>query len=436
MSNIGSIPTQTRDQFKLMSPPWLSVGYGEKFGYVMGLMSDFLLEKSFQAMTIRVPGAGDSSQIPWLANDRVLVQGPGETDAAFVLRLQQAIPTWHEAGSRPSILGQLQAYFSNLQPGVAYGSPEMTIFGGNSTVSTWDTVYNGSGIPESRVTRPVGFPRDWNWDGTFPPWRSWLILYMHLVPTGASGTAANIASFVGPGSLPGGQNVGGIWVPATSGTPVNSPFRYVQNISGFSVGDWITISGSSHAGNNDTFQIVDSFGLSTAVIASPGGVSGDAGPLAWSIGAYPYIGPGPVWGAPGYVFGQGESSIPPIDKGSNVGGVWRPGPANNTNLPSLSWGLSCSSLVIDSIRSILKRWKAAQAYYPNIIVCFDGGDGTVGNAYSPNSLEGSGNPDGTFGNTGKNVNGVWVPSRLISSQYDAYCQGTGIAVQCTVENRT
>lgn len=426
-----SLPTQTRDQFKLMSPPWLSVGDGEKFGYVMGLMSDFLLEKSFQAMAIRVPGAGDASQIPWLANDRVLVQGPAETNAAFTVRLQQAIPTWHKAGSRPSVLGQLQDYFSNLQPGVAYGSPEMSIFGGNSSTATWEVAYNG-GVPTSHTKEAI----NWDWDGTYPPWRSWLILYMHLVPTGASGTAATIASSANAGSLPGGQNVSGVWVPATSGTAVNNPFLFVQNINNFTPGQWITISGSSHAGNNGTFPITAAFGGTTAIIANPAGVHPDTGPLTWSLGSYPYIAPGPVWGYPGVTFGQGETTTPAIDLGSNVGGVWRPSAASNANLPSLSWGLSCSTLVIQSIRQILKRWKAQQSYYPYIIVAFDGGDGTAGNAYSPNSSAGSGNPDGTFGPSGKNVGGVWIPTRQISSAYDCFCQGTGLAIQATIENIT
>ena len=100
-------------------------------------------------------------------------------------------------------------------------------------------------------------------------------------------------------------------------------------------------------------------------------------------------------------------------------------------------GLSCSSQTIQSIRLILQRWKSATTYYPDIIVAFDGASGgTAGNAYSPSSTPGNGNPDGSFGSRGKNVSGVWVPTRLISSPYDAYCQGTGSWIQCSVENVT
>jgi hypothetical protein len=90
--------------------------------------------------------------------------------------------------------------------------------------------------------------------------------------------------------------------------------------------------------------------------------------------------------------------------------------------------------VIVSVRGILKTFKTGGAYYPNIVVAFDCGDGAPGSAYSPNSGQGSGNPDGTFGSVGKLVDGAWVPTRLITSPWNAYCQGTGIAQDCSVEN--
>jgi hypothetical protein len=233
--------------------------------------------------------------------------------------------------------------------------------------------------------------------------------------------------------------------------------------------------------------------------------------LDWTIGSYPFLGPGPAWGAPGYVFGQGEAQVPylestalagtfdpvngsasifrssslldvapfqcvtfssqpgvsyPVltvgthsvtlgipytgttttstaqlvapDVGSLSSGVWQPSTAVGglASQPTISWGLTCSSLVISTIRGIVKLWKSAGTYYPHIVVAFDCGTGAAGSAYSPNSVEGSGNPDGTFGSVGKLVGGVWVPTRRISNSTDAYCQGTGIANACSVENMT
>ena len=105
-----------------------------------------------------------------------------------------------------------------------------------------------------------------------------------------------------------------------------------------------------------------------------------------------------------------------------MGGVWQPTTLGSPSV--ISWGLDVAAAVIQSIRGLLRQWKSASTWYHDIIICFDGGSGVAGDAYSPLSSPGSGNPDGTFGGHGKNVAGVWVPNRLISSPFDAYCQGT------------
>lgn len=422
-----SAPAQFRDLWYKYAPPWLSTDNAERYMYSIEFCRDVLLDKMDQAIRIRMPGQGDLSQLPYLANDRAIVQGPAETDAAFIIRLQTAIHDWHLSGSRRSILQQLQAYASNLQPGVSSTLPEMAIVGGSySTVSTWDTIYNGDSIG-AVPTHSMQMPSVWNWDGKSYTWRAWLILYMHIV-TVLSGTGASTTT-AAPGSLL-GQNVNGVWVPGTSGTAVNNPWLTITGLSGLTsanAGQWLTLSGSTHAGNNGTFFIASVSSATTCVIANPNGVASDTGPLTWSIGEYPWIGPGPAWGSPGYVFGQGQAAFPPIDTGSLSGGVWKPSVSEIGFAPSFSWGLDVSSLVITSIRNILKSRKSAATYYPNFIVVFGAGE------YLPSGT----NPTGQFGSFGSNVNGVWTATpRTINSPYDCHTQGTGIAQQCTVENVT
>jgi hypothetical protein len=440
---------QFRTSFpELPVPPWLRTGNGYAYMFTLEACRDLLCRKAFEAMTIRLPGVGDYSNLPYLAFDRNLQQGPAEPNASFAARLTGAIGAWGESGSAESVLWQLQAYMTDLQPGVDPALPLLTIVSNPTNVVplqrrvTWTQLYHGDaqGAP---VTLTTVKPQNFSWDGNNKAtWRRWLILPMALVPVpglsgsaGKSGAAASSACFTAPG-----QNVGGVWVPATSGTPVNSPWLTVFGLSGLTaaqVGQWIAISGGA-PGNNGTFPIVSVTNSTTCVIANPNGVAHDLGPFTWSIGQYPFIGPGPAWGAPGYVFGQGELVTPPTDTGANIGGVWQPTPseAGLTAQPSISWGLNCSSLVIVSMRAIVKLWKSAGSYYPHIVVAFDAGDGSSGSAYSPNSDEGSGNPDGSFGSVGEDVNGVWVPTRLITSTWDCYCQGTGVAQNCSVENRS
>jgi hypothetical protein len=168
-------------------------------------------------------------------------------------------------------------------------------------------------------------------------------------------------------------------------------------------------AGGAHTENNGTFQITSVLSSTSCIIANPSAIAADT--ISWSISQYPFIGPAPVWGSPGFVWGAGYT-----------------------------WGVNVSSFVIQSIRQLVQRWKAASTYYPNIIVSFGGGDATAGNEFSPNSAQGSGNPDGTWGGTsggpGKLVNGVWVPARQTVSPFTAFCDGTGVAIQCYEKSRT
>jgi hypothetical protein len=290
----------------------------------------------------------------------------------------------------------MQAFLRNTQPGVALNMPECLIVGGNQSLTTWDslTFATPQGDPPAHILKQ---PANWNWDGTLKPWRSWLVLFMSLVATGQSGAAASVAS------------VGGSGV-----TGVTAGFATLTGLSGLTaanVQQYITISGAASSGNNGTFQIVAVVSTSSLIIANPSAVAADAnnGAIAWSIGAYPFIGPGPVWGAPGNKWGQ---------------------------RPSGSWALTCSSLLITSIRQILQRWKSDGTYYPHVVIAFGGGDATVGNDFSPQSTQGNGNADGTWGNYGKLVNGVWVPAKAPHNLFTAWCDGTGRYVRCNVHNVT
>ena len=123
-------PPQYRNEWYPIAPPWLQTGVGEQYMYALQLTTDWLLDRARQAVELRLPGVGDDSNLPYLAYDRQLVQGPGETDAAFATRLQTFIATWNLAGSRRSVLAAVQAYLSNLQPGVAASNMLALIVGG------------------------------------------------------------------------------------------------------------------------------------------------------------------------------------------------------------------------------------------------------------------------------------------------------------------
>lgn len=431
--------SQFRDSFYQFVPPWLASGDAEKYLYTLELMRDLLMEKSNQAVKIRFPGQGDISQIPFLAFDRQLMQGPLESVDSFILRLQDALPTWNKAGSAPAVLGQLQAYAQGRQ---TVDAPQFAIISSpriladTSKVNAWWTLDYSDPIGAEPVLSTI--PENFSWDGRGDTWRNWLVIYQYTDAPTLSGSSA-VISTAGGGSFvlaDLGENVDGVWVPKLTGTPINAPFLTVTGLTGLElshVGSMLTVSGSAHASNNGTFQIVEVLSATSCVIANVAGVAADAGPLTWSLATYPWIPPGLPFGSPNTVWGEGEGTPPPIDTGSNVRGVWQPTTVGGTGeLPSYSWGLRIDTLEIVSIRNLVTTWKGAGTYYPNIIICYDGPEG----AYSRLSGEGTGNPDGSFGSAGELVNGVWVPTRLINSPLDCYCQGTGRAVASTVENIT
>jgi len=437
------VTAQFRDTFYPLVPPWLRTDNGERYMYTLELCRDLLMEKANQAIKIRLPGQGDVSQVPFLAYDRQLLQGPLESTASFILRLQGAFSTWEDAGSAIAVLGQLQAYAQGYQsvtlPQFAIVSNIRVVVGPHAINSWWTLNYDDPIGTEPLLTT---VPANWNWDERGDVWRSWLVVYQYTDPPVLSGSSG-AASSAGGGSFilaDIGENVNGVWVPKTSGTPLNAPFITITGLSGLlpeHVGGVITLTDQADNTNTGRFQITDVPSSSSVVIANLPGLDpmAWAGPLTWDVALYPWMPPAYAWGTTGLVWGQGEGTPPPLDTGSNVGGVWQPTTRVSAGeSPSWCWGVRVDPLEIVTLRGLLQTWKSAGTYYPNIIICYDGQD----NAYqrTVDTWIDRTNPDGSFGELGQNVDGVWVPTRLIVSTWDCFVQGTGRAVACSVENLT
>ena len=473
---LGSTSYQFRDTWYGLAPPWLRTGVGEKFMYVQQLALDGLMEKMAEGIAFRCPGQGDPSQIPYLAYDTQLLQGPNEGNPAFIGRLITCDDAWDIAGSRIAVLQQLAYYTQGMQPSVAGALPSMAIVGGlgftvgsQGPVTTWDVLYQDSPLGSVPVHSTI-VPGNFNWDGKAAPWRTWLVWYMQpiAVPglsgtSGQTGTAMASLCFQSPGVSGPGLDLNGIqysavWQPAVAGTPVNHPWLTLNDLTGLTsavVGKWITVSGSAHSGNNGVFQITAYNSATSCVIANPNGVASDTGPLTWSIAEWPFLSPGPAWGTPGVTFGEGAPSAPNYpypDYGALVGGVWRPvvGLVPNS-WPGASWNLQTAQSsapyeLLGTIRQLIQRWKSASAWYVDIVVSFSGGTGVAGSGWSPLSTVTTGNPDGQFGSAGHLGTAVssegitypkcWVPRAPAASPYDAYCEGGGTWAFCSVKNQT
>lgn len=176
--------SQQRDVVKTISPPWMSIGTNEKYMYNLGLACDALLEKLNQAMRAHMPIYAPPSALPYLGKDRVMSQGPLETDSDFVLRLQKSLDTWQLAGSRRAVMQQALLYVATFAVAVAGQVPEILTVSssGSGTYAIWDTYYNTSDTNEAPVHVRVA-PSNWDWDGQYKPWRAWLVFFFDATST-------------------------------------------------------------------------------------------------------------------------------------------------------------------------------------------------------------------------------------------------------------
>ena len=384
MADIGS---SQRDAIKQLSPPWLAVGSAERFMYNIGLGSDALLEKFNQAMQARFPKQCDASALPLIGNDRLMAQGPNEPVASFRARLSQAFDAWQRAGARRAVLQQALGYVANGADVRSTKSPIGAIVGtsGGGTFSTWDVFYYGDDTSQP-PTHIRNAPSNWDWDGNDQNWQVFLVLYYPIALSSTTGTAMSIT--------------------ATSGG-----FATVTGLTGMTssaVGQFLVVTNAATSANNGNFQITNVFSSSSVQIANSAAVApdGNNGSIHWTLGSFPAIGPGTVWGAPGATWGGN---------------------------PNISWGLNVSSSYVQGLQALVRLWKSAEGFYPNIIFSFGGGDGTAGNDFSPYSSIGSGNPDGTWGTWAKTSNNLVVPARTTPStwsKWNAFADGVVIYQNC------
>lgn len=168
-----------------VAPPFLQQGaFGRgpgvsgRYMQMLGMGLDTIATRAQQAALVSLPGQGDPSALPFLANDRLLVQGASETNASFILRLSGAFDAWRVAGTPWAVLQQTSALFN----GFSGGTPPMRTV---SDSSVWD-YYAAAANTKTPPTHLLPISSNWNWDGhsewtgmvpgATPWWRYWLIV--------------------------------------------------------------------------------------------------------------------------------------------------------------------------------------------------------------------------------------------------------------------
>jgi hypothetical protein len=309
------------------------------------------------------------------------VRGIEEDEASWIARLVGAGEAWGVAGTPAAVLRQVHA----LLAGWEAFSPEWplaALISVGATACRWDWIRTGPGSePESYV---AGTNIDI--EGAGPPWRQYLAIYCHPENVG-SGASASVASI-------GGTSVSGV----TSG------FAVVTGISGVmpEVGDWLYLAAPAVSEGN--YQVVEILSSTSVRIAAPLLSAPEAGPIAWALNRYTSIRPGLPYGSPGLVIGSGAI------------------------------GLAGRTDVIESLRTVARRWKSARCWISEIVFVFEGGSFAPGQQFCPWSGAGTGNPNGGLERWGQNVDGVWTARSFGGSPGIVFVEGTGRYRDCSVVN--
>jgi hypothetical protein len=170
-----------------VAPPFLQGPFGTALLGAIGQTLDALKARSNAAAKNGMPGQGDPSALPLLGLDRLLLQGPGETNAAFNARLSGAFDMWQRAGNDWTVLEQCLKQILPLQP------PALIV----SNTSAWS--YYGASADTTRP--PLQFlarVANWNWDGNVEPigtvstpwWRMWMVLFSYAPNAWATASLA------------------------------------------------------------------------------------------------------------------------------------------------------------------------------------------------------------------------------------------------------
>ena len=150
-------------------PPWLQGDQGSRFMYSLGIQLDGIAEQFRLGVIQRFPGVCSAEALQHIGADRVLRRGAAEPESGYRDRNRKAFKSWKKAGSPLAVLEQLGAYFAPTPPVLRYvvnGLDE-----NDNRIADWWTLENGV------YSYVRANPSNWDWDGTYPPGRFWIIVY-------------------------------------------------------------------------------------------------------------------------------------------------------------------------------------------------------------------------------------------------------------------
>lgn len=157
--------TTFRDSILRLCPPWLRRQWGERFLYLSGLLADGQAERSMQGIKARFPGLGTPEALTMIGNDRKIVRGFDEPDAAYAARLRSWLDDHRIRGGPVALFRQLRGYLTPT-------AVKLRTVDDTGNWKTWDA---GSTVLQ-RTTEA------WDWDAFDRWWRFWVFVYTESGP--------------------------------------------------------------------------------------------------------------------------------------------------------------------------------------------------------------------------------------------------------------
>jgi hypothetical protein len=229
-----------KEYIREISPPWLATGNAEKLLYSCAYVIDLLIEKCTQASKSHMPTKCDPSCLPYIGAERLIERGFLETNTAYGERLQAAFDAHRFAGMDRGVMRQVLGFLSPVSPLVEVVSQS----------SIWNVYADGDdltipALSNSAPTHVVPSPINWDWngEGSFRWWRSWLII--------AADGIASATSWVEPGPVYGTYAATGArWGDTTRSWGLSVPSTIISSIrrivkqwkSQNTVFEWIVVS--------------------------------------------------------------------------------------------------------------------------------------------------------------------------------------------------
>lgn len=203
-----------RGLFRKLVPSWAQDdAEGAPVLYSLGLLCDAVLEHAWHALIARFPHHAPSDAVSLIARDRKLVQGIGETQAAFADRLVTWLDEHRVRGNPYALMRQLRGY---CNAAVRVRTVDRR---GN-----WYTIERDGSYAYHGPADPSSPGEAWDWDGGgLERWaRFWVIIY----PTSA-GEPWTTGQEWGDGSLWG--EPGATWGSTATVDEVDAVRRIVRD---------------------------------------------------------------------------------------------------------------------------------------------------------------------------------------------------------------